>query len=127
MASMMSIGRVGLTCALVVLSWSSADAAAAPSPTAWPRTYAGEGGGLLAVYQPQVDAWTDRTHIEAHAAVKLERGGDTKPEYGALWIEASTRTDQAAGVVHFEDIRLTRASFPTLTVADSAQVEKAIA
>lgn len=91
------------------------------TPTSWPRTYAGPEGGLLTVYQPQVDAWRDRVQMKAHAAVKVELGGKTT--YGSVWIDARTRADQRAGTVTLEEIELVRSSFPELSDAQAKKVE----
>ncbi len=122
---MRNVWRPTAVCAFVALfvSWGYAEPTA--SPTAWPRTYAGPSGGLLSVCQPQVDAWPNRVRIEAHAAAKLEVDGK-KPSYGAIWIEADTRTDQRAGVVSLENVHLTKSSFPELSKSEAARIEKRI-
>ena len=119
---------VGATIVCTVLCAFStvtvASGAASASPADWPRTYAGPDGGLLTVYQPQVDEWTDRVRMKAHAAVEVETGD--KSTYGSVWIEAHTRSDARAGTVTLEQIELVRSSFPALPEARAAKVEGAI-
>lgn len=117
--------RIRLVTLVLALAASVATAAEDSGPTDWPRTYAGSDGGLLTVYQPQVDAWPGRVKLEAHAAVELQRG-EGKASYGAVWISARTRTDQRTGQVALESPELTRLEFPTLGEDERGRVRSAL-
>ena len=74
-----------------------------------------DGGVTFTVYQPQIDVFED-DNMEARAAVQVESkvGDKTQTNYGVVWIKAHPFVDKEAGLVQFDDIEITKVSFPTL-------------
>ena len=119
--------RAGMTLLLVTLAAALGALAQDPEPTEdaptedtygedpiWPRVIE-EGGVTFTVYQPQIDVFAEDT-MEARAAVQVETkvADKTQTNYGVVWIKAHPFIDKEAGVIEFDDIEITKASFPTL-------------
>ncbi|MBO3707828.1 MAG: hypothetical protein J5X21_15715 [Candidatus Accumulibacter sp.] len=90
-----------------------ADAAGQP-PLAdpWPRQVALAGTTAL-VYLPQVDGWQGNM-LDFRAAVSLPGSGTEQQTFGVIWGSARTAIDRTTRSVTVEDLKLTRARFPTL-------------
>ncbi len=86
---------------------SSADSADA----GWPRELSA-GATRYSLYQPQVDSWKDN-QLSAHAAVAVRPAADSEPTFGVVWLSARTDIDKADRLVSLEDVRITRANFPS--------------
>ena len=102
------------------------EGAASPSATAieataievdggWPRMYPVPSGGSLLVYQPQVSAWKDQTHMVAFSAVSYRDTSANKPAFGTLRMEADTSVALPERLVSFKNLRTVEASFQTLS------------
>ena len=89
----------------------------------WPRVIEDEGVSFT-VYQPQIDVFAD-DNMEARAAVQVESkvGDKTQTNYGVVWIKAHPFVDKEAGLVQFDDIEITKVSFPTLGDKTEAYLE----
>ncbi|WP_291993900.1 carbohydrate-binding family V/XII [Candidatus Accumulibacter sp. ACC003] len=93
---------------------AAAEPPAAPQPAsdAWPRQVELVGATAL-VYLPQVDSWHGN-QLAFRVAVAI-RKADAKDEiFGVVWGTARTGVDRLTQRVALEDLRLGRASFPTL-------------
>jgi hypothetical protein len=66
----------------------------------------------LTVYQPQIEEW-DGNHFECRMAVEVQPAGDEAPVYGVIWMSAQADVDKAARIVTMQDIKVTKANFPT--------------
>ena len=92
---------------------AAAPTAAAPAnPDQWPRT-AQLGGASYTLYQPQLDSWGDQYNVTAHAAVSVLPPGQQNPQFGVIRITATTFVRRLARTVHFHDISVVSASFPS--------------
>ena len=72
----------------------------------WPQELTGENGGVVIIYQPQVEVFTGN-NLEARAAVsvKSSKTGNT-PVFGAVWIEAKLDTDRDTRTAVIRDIEV---------------------
>lgn len=85
--------------------------AAQVTPDPWPKLR--EIGGIkYTLYQPQLDKW-DGYNFEAHAAVSVLPAGAKDPVFGAIEITALTDVAKVSRTVHFRDVRIARAIFPS--------------
>jgi hypothetical protein len=81
----------------------------------WPKELTGESGGVVLIYQPQVEEFSGN-RVEARAAVSVKSAAtDNKPIFGAVWIKArlDTNRDTRTAVlsdVEISDVRLAEAS-----------------
>ncbi len=85
---------------------------AQPSPDPWPRPLTLSNANVL-VYQPQVTSW-DGNVIKFRSAVALKATGAKAETFGVIWATARTQVDRVDRMVVFEDLKITRNSFPTL-------------
>ena len=92
------------------------------SPDPWPKT-ATVGTTTYGMYQPQTDSW-DYYSYKAHAAVSVKTADAKEPVFGVIEITASTSIDRQAQTVHFTNIQVTKAMFPTVP-ASAAAYQKA--
>ena len=90
---------------------SASSIAAAPDDSGWPRELS-SGGTRYSLYQPQVDSWKDN-QLSAHAAVAVQPASDTEPTFGVIWLGSRTDVDKADRLVSLEDVRISRANFPS--------------
>ncbi|HXX29871.1 MAG TPA: hypothetical protein VEJ89_04070, partial [Myxococcaceae bacterium] len=81
------------------------------TPDPWPKS-AEVGGTKYTLYQPQLDAW-DNYVYKAHAAVSVLPAGSKDPIFGVVEISAYTVVDKAARAVHFDNLTITQAKFPS--------------
>ena len=87
-----------------VASTDSADAG-------WPRQLQ-SGTTTFSVYQPQVDSW-EGNRLMTRAAVAVRDIGAAEPAFGVIWLSARTDVDKTNRMVSLEDLRITKASFPS--------------
>jgi hypothetical protein len=85
---------------------------AAPSLDPWPRDIAVP-GATLRVFQPQVESWAGN-QLAFRSAVGAKKDGEDAVAYGVVWATASTAVDRDTRQVALFDVKLPRASFPTL-------------
>jgi uncharacterized membrane protein YgcG len=87
--------------------------AGAPStPDPWPKS-AELGGTKYTIYQPQPDSWNDYVY-QAHAAVSVLPPGSKDPVFGVIELSAVTIVDKQARAVHFQNIVIFKATFPSV-------------
>src|SRR5215470_9521425 len=83
--------------------------AAAPAPPVnpdpWPRQIQTP-GGLLRVYQPQVESWHGNT-LAFRAAVASTPAGSGSEAFGVVWGTAHTAVDRVSRQVALFDLKLT--------------------
>ncbi len=106
---------VSLLLLLPALASAQAPAAppgAPPPPDPWPK-YAELNGNKYTIYQPQLDSWNDYAY-QAHAAVAVLTPGAKDPVFGAIEVSALTEVDKQARVVHFFNIVVAKATFPSV-------------
>jgi hypothetical protein len=98
----------------LVLAPGSAQAAAAPpaSPDGWPRIQK-TAQGTFTVFQPQLDGWDGRA-IEFHCAASVQPVDENAPPvFGVLEFSGKTLVDKMTRMVELQDLRVTRANFPS--------------
>src|SRR6267142_895438 len=81
------------------------------TPDPWPKLRE-MGGVKYILYQPQLDKW-DGHNFEAHAAVSVLPAGAKDPAFGAIEITANTDVAKVSRTVHFRDVRIVKAIFPS--------------
>jgi hypothetical protein len=77
----------------------------------WPRVHE-ENGMTISVYQPQIEKW-EGDDIESRMAVGVQPVGAKSPVYGVVWMSAKADVDKAARIVTIQDLKITKAKFPT--------------
>jgi hypothetical protein len=90
---------------------SASSLAPTPDDSGWPHELS-SGDTRYSLYQPQVDSWQDN-QLSAHAAVAVQPATDTEPTLGVVWLSSRTDVDKADRLVSLEDVRITRANFPS--------------
>ncbi len=100
-------------------------AAKAPAPTVkvaptdvdggWPRAYSTTSGAVIILYQPQVASWTDQKHAVMDLAISYTPKGATKPAMGTIRLEADTSVAVDQRLVSFDEFKITKSNFSTLT------------
>jgi hypothetical protein len=83
----------------------------------WPRVL--NDGQQLTLYQPEIESWNGN-RLEERAAVSVQDPASPLPSYGVVWISARTEVDRSNRLVTLEDIRITRASFPSHPASEGA-------
>ncbi|HWZ86274.1 MAG TPA: autotransporter, partial [Thermoanaerobaculia bacterium] len=92
-------------------------AAASDAPQdKWPRQFT-EGGNIISLYTPQLDAWDGRT-LEYHAAISIEAPGSKEPTFGVVFATAKTNVDKTTRLVELTDRQVTRVNFPSAPAAN---------
>jgi hypothetical protein len=96
----------------------------------WPRGYHLPSEAQVVIYQPQVSSWEGQKHMVALAAVSYVAKDEKKPAMGTLKIEADTSTSLEQRLVKFSTLKITEASFQTLSKDQTqeivSEVEKTI-
>ena len=87
-------------------------------PDSWPRDISISNAAVL-MYQPQVSQWQGN-RIELRAAMAIKPKGAKEETFGVAFVSARTQVDKVARSVVFEDLELTKLSFPTLPDAGAA-------
>src|SRR5512135_2632021 len=113
---------VFLTAFALASTLSASPGAPAAVDEAWPRQFPSVGGTVLTMYQPQLDSWDGRS-LQAHAAVSVHLGGASESTFGVLWISARTNVDKESRLVDFEQIELSKATFPSAPASESAYLD----
>ena len=85
--------------------------AAQITPDPWPKLRE-IAGVKYTLYQPQVDKW-DGYNFEAHAAVGVVPAGSKDQIFGAVEMTAVTDVAKVSRTVHFRDVKIVKAVFPT--------------
>src|SRR5262245_65913620 len=85
--------------------------AAQITPDPWPKLRE-IAGVKYTLYQPQVDKW-DGYNFEAHAAVGVVAAGAKDQIFGAVEMTAVTDVAKVSRTVHFRDVKIVKAVFPT--------------
>ena len=72
----------------------------------WPQELTGDNGGVVIIYQPQVEVFTGNS-LEARAAVSVKSAatGDT-PVFGAVWMVAKVDTNRDTRIAVIRDIEI---------------------
>ena len=99
-----------MVCALPIYAQTDSTSRS-QSDRGWPRKF--EVAGIsFAVYQPQVEDWTDN-RFSARAAFQVIESQSKQPSYGVLWFTARTEIDKANRLVAFSDFKITRVNVPS--------------
>ena len=101
----------GLLPAAIAQTQQEPPPAAQVTPDPWPKLRE-IGGVKYTLYQPQLDKWNGYD-LEAHAAVAVLPVGAKDPVFGAIEITANTEVAKVSRTVHFSDIKIVRAIFPS--------------
>ena len=95
-------------------------------PLGWPRLYQ-SGGDRMLMYQPQVQSWEDHSHMVMMAAVKVTPKGKNKKDiYGAVFVEASSQTNLDKRLVAFQNIRISKMTFPNVDSTTAERCQKIV-
>ncbi len=78
----------------------------------WPRVVDLKNGQVL-VYQPQVSKW-EGNRIDFRSALAIKPTNAKEETFGVIFANARTQVDKVARTVVFEDMKITKADFPTL-------------
>src|SRR5882672_4199828 len=114
----LSLGLVFLIASIGVFPPAIAQSRREPPPAAqvtpdpWPKLRE-MGGVKYTLYQPQLDKW-DGYNFEAHAAVSVLPAGAKDPVFGAIEMTAHTEVAKVSRTVHFTDVKIVRAIFPSV-------------
>lgn len=96
--------------------------AAGESP--WPYAVKVNEQASVLVYPPQLQSWDGGTLTALAAVVAREGSGDTmRQTYGTASLEARTLVDKGTRMVTLDQVRVTRAEFPTAGDAAKAWVD----
>src|SRR5262245_37689155 len=85
--------------------------AAQVTPDPWPKLRE-VAGVKYTLYQPQVDKW-DGYNFQSHAAVGVLAPGSKDQIFGAVEMTAVTDVAKVSRTVHFRDVKIVTALFPT--------------
>ena len=97
--------------AVAVAQATSASTSKLPADP-WPRDLSIPSAAVL-VYQPQINKWVDN-QIDFRAAVAIKPTGAKDETFGVVFATARTQVDKVARMVVFENLKITKADFPTL-------------
>src|SRR5208283_1101596 len=96
--------------------WPAPEQASPPAsqvtPDPWPKS-AELNQTKYTVYQPQLDSWNNYVY-QAHAAVSVLPPNSKDPIFGVIEVSAVTIVDKQAQTVHFENLLVTKATFPSV-------------
>ena len=95
----------------LLLAQAAPPAAAPAAPDPWPKS-AEVGGAKYTMYQPQLDSW-DNYNYRAHSAVSVLPPGSKDPVFGVVEFSATTVVEKQAKAVHFENLKVTKCTFPS--------------
>lgn len=90
-----------------------ADEDAADPVPEWPREITAP-NAVVVVYQPQPETFAG-DKLTARAAVSVTPKGDKEPIFGAIWMEATVRTDREERIVDLVGLKVKRVRFPDAT------------
>ena len=105
-----------LLCALVASSWSQA--------FQWPKTKT-SASGVLVMYQPQVDDWSNFQVVNGRMAFTITpTGGKEHP--GVATVRMQTSVDMDTHTVTLTDPQITNLYFPSLDPATTAEMDQLV-
>ncbi len=113
--------KIGFGLLALILMVSSTTRAQDPG---WPRKLV-KPGGVVIIYQPQVDEWLNFTDIKWRQAFQLTPAGG-KEIVGAVSLEGSTEVNTETHTVFMYNIRVLNTYFPSQDPAGSAQMDQLI-
>src|SRR5688572_1866369 len=90
--------------------------------TGWPRIIETSRGHSIVVYEPRVASFKGNS-ITGDAAASIQPPGDGEPTFGAIWFQATVKTDSDAKTVTLTDLDVTQVKFPE----NSPQLEETVA
>jgi uncharacterized membrane protein YgcG len=111
--------KIGFGLLALILMVSSTTRAQDPG---WPRKLV-KPGGVVIIYQPQVDEWLNFTDIKWRQAFQLTPAGG-KEIVGAVSLEGSTEVNTETHTVFMYNIRVLNTYFPSQDPAGSAQMDQ---
>ena len=92
---------------------AAASSSGSPIPAdPWPRDISISNAAVL-IYQPQVSTW-EGNQIDFRAALAIKPTGAKDETFGVVFATARTQVDKVERMVVFEDLKITKADFPTL-------------
>src|SRR5215470_6495880 len=94
-----------------IAQWDSQPNGSQVTPDPWPKILKLD-GATYTLYQPQLDSW-DGYNFAAHAAASVLPSGAKDPSFGVIEITAKTHVFRLFRTVHFRDIAVTKATFPS--------------
>ncbi len=94
-----------------IAQWDDQPDGSQVTPDPWPKIVK-QDGATYTLYQPQLDSW-DGYNFAAHAAVSVLPAGAKDPDFGVIEITAKTHVFRLFRTVHFRDITVTKATFPS--------------
>src|SRR5215467_915465 len=94
-----------------IAQWDNQPDGSQVTPDPWPKVLK-QSNATYTLYQPQLDSW-DGYNFAAHAAVSVLPTGAKDPNFGVIEITAKTHVFRLARTVHFRDIEVTKATFPS--------------
>ena len=95
----------------VIAQWDNQPDGSQVTPDPWPKIVK-QAGATYTLYQPQLDSW-DGYNFAAHAAASVLSSGAKDPSFGVIEITAKTHVFRLFRTVHFRDIEVTKATFPS--------------
>ncbi len=127
------IARVSLGLAIVV--WSCAQSQSKKDPSVpkqmdqTPKTADGEGtqtftseDKTFTLYPAQVESW-NKGVLKERAVVSVQTPSSPQPVYGLIWLTSKTRVDSGTRRVSFENVRITKAQFPSAPELEDATIK----
>jgi hypothetical protein len=94
----------------------------------WPKSIAGNNGGQIKIYQPQVESYSGNT-LKSRSAISVIPQGKKDPVFGAIWWQASIADNGRS--VRIQSLDITNIKFPDgvddeATAAIKSRVEMAV-
>jgi hypothetical protein len=100
-----------------------AEADTIPDPDGgWPRAIPTPSGGMIVMYQPQVESWEGQKRMKAMAAVSYTPKGAQRPGLGTVRLESPTSTSVEERMVNFQKIEITSMRFASLEKQEAKEV-----
>ena len=103
---------------IALFALGSAAVAVAADPT-WPRELKTD-MGVLTIYQPQPEKFTDNL-LEGRAALSLIPKGKSTPVFGVMWFKGRVDTDRDTGTAMLRDFIVTNSRWPESDSAKEVQ------
>ena len=94
-----------------IAQWDNQPDGSQVTPDPWPKVVK-QNNATYTLYQPQLDSW-DGYNFAAHAAASVLPTGAKDPSFGVIEITARTHVFRLFRTVHFRDIEVTKATFPS--------------
>jgi len=79
----------------------------------WPRLYESDGDKII-VYQPQIQSWENHKIMKAVAAVQVDLKSLKDDVFGAMYVQADTKTNIESRMVVFKNIKIADIQFPNV-------------